>query len=75
LLYLRVLFAEAIELRLGRLCGLVIIVSGYRSRGHCFDSRRYKIFREVVGIPGSLAAGILAVIREKIKPGTLMKSY
>jgi hypothetical protein len=27
-----------------RLCGLVIRVSGYRSRGTGFDSRRYQIF-------------------------------
>jgi hypothetical protein len=33
-----------------RLCGLVIIVSGYRSRGPGFDSRRYHIFWEVVSL-------------------------
>jgi hypothetical protein len=27
-----------------RLCGLVVRVPGYRSRGPCFDSRRYQIF-------------------------------
>jgi hypothetical protein len=27
-----------------RLCGLVVRVSGYRSRGSGFDSRRYQIF-------------------------------
>jgi hypothetical protein len=27
-----------------RLCGLVVRVPGYRSRGHGFDSRRYQIF-------------------------------
>jgi hypothetical protein len=27
-----------------RLCGLVVRVSGYRSRGAGFDSRRYHIF-------------------------------
>ena len=27
-----------------RLCGLVVIVSGYRYRGLGFDSRRYQIF-------------------------------
>jgi hypothetical protein len=33
-----------------RLCGLVARVPGYRSRGPEFDSLRYQIFREVVGL-------------------------
>jgi hypothetical protein len=33
-----------------RLCGLVVRVPGYRSRGPRFDFRRYQIFREVVGL-------------------------
>jgi hypothetical protein len=33
-----------------RLCGLVIRVPGYRSRGPGFDSHRYQIFWEVVGL-------------------------
>jgi hypothetical protein len=33
-----------------RLCGLVVRVPGYRSRGPRFDSRRYQIFWEVVGL-------------------------
>jgi hypothetical protein len=32
------------------LCGLVVRVSGYRYRGHGFDSRRYQIFWVVVGL-------------------------
>jgi hypothetical protein len=32
-----------------RLCGLVVRVSGYRSRGPGFDSRPYQIFWEVGG--------------------------
>jgi hypothetical protein len=33
-----------------RLCGLVVRVPGYRSRSPVFDSRRYQIFWEVVGL-------------------------
>jgi hypothetical protein len=33
-----------------RLCGVVVRVPGYRSRGPGFDSRRYRIFREIVGL-------------------------
>jgi hypothetical protein len=33
-----------------RLCGLVVRVPGYRSRGPRFDSRRHQIFWEVVGL-------------------------
>jgi hypothetical protein len=33
-----------------RLCGLVVRVPSYRSRGPRFDSRCYQIFREVVGL-------------------------
>jgi hypothetical protein len=31
-----------------RICGLVVRVPGYRSRGPLFESRRYQIFWEVV---------------------------
>jgi hypothetical protein len=34
----------------GLLCGLVVRVPGYRSRGPGFDSRRYHIFWVVVGL-------------------------
>jgi hypothetical protein len=37
-------------LLLDRPCGLVVRVSGYRSRGFGFDSLRYNIFWEVVGL-------------------------
>jgi hypothetical protein len=33
-----------------RLCGLVVRVLDYRSRGRRFDSRRYQIFWEAVGL-------------------------
>jgi hypothetical protein len=33
-----------------RLCGLVVRVSGYRSRGPGFDSRTYQIFWQVRGL-------------------------
>jgi hypothetical protein len=42
-----------------RLCGLVVRVPGYRSRGPGFDSRRYQIFWEVVG----LERGPLSLVR------------
>jgi hypothetical protein len=42
-----------------RLCGLVVRVSGYRSRGPGFDSWLYQIFWEVVG----LERGPLSLVR------------
>jgi hypothetical protein len=42
-----------------RFCGLVVRVSGYRSRGPGFDSQRYQIFLEVVG----LERGPLSLVR------------
>jgi hypothetical protein len=36
-----------------RLCGLVVSVTGYRSKERGFDSRRYQIFWEVVGLERS----------------------
>jgi hypothetical protein len=42
-----------------RLCGLVVTVLGYKSRGPGFDSRRYKIFLVVVG----LERGPLSLVR------------
>jgi hypothetical protein len=42
-----------------RLCGLVVRVSGYRSKGPGFDSRPYQIFWEV----GGLVRGPLSLVR------------
>jgi hypothetical protein len=42
-----------------RLCGLVVRVPGYRFRGPGFDSWRYQIFSEVVG----LERGPLSLVR------------
>jgi hypothetical protein len=43
-----------------RLCGLVVRVPGYSARGFGFDSRRYQIFGEVVG----LERGPLSLVRK-----------
>jgi hypothetical protein len=42
-----------------RLCGLVVRVSAYRSRGPGFDSRPYQIFWQV----GGLERGPLSLVR------------
>jgi hypothetical protein len=42
-----------------RLCGLVVRVSGYRSRGLGFDSRAYQIFWEV----GGMERGPVSLVR------------
>jgi hypothetical protein len=42
-----------------RLCSLVVRVPGYRCRGPGFDSRRYQIFWDVVG----LERGPLSLVR------------
>jgi hypothetical protein len=44
------IFKEAVYLAVDRLCGLVVRVPGYRSKGPGFDSRRYQIFGEVVDL-------------------------
>jgi hypothetical protein len=49
-----------VSMRTGdRLCDLVVRDFGYRSRGPEFDSRRYRIFWEVVG----LKRGPLSLVR------------
>jgi hypothetical protein len=45
---------QNIKITADNLCGLVICVPGYRSRGPGFDSRRYQIFYEVVALEGSI---------------------
>jgi hypothetical protein len=46
-----------------RLCGLVVRVLGYKSRGPAFDSRRYQILWEVVGLEqGPLS--LMSIIEE-----------
>jgi hypothetical protein len=42
-----------------RFCGLVVRVSGHRSRGPGFDSRRFQVFWEAVGLKrGPLSSGL-----------------
>jgi hypothetical protein len=48
-----------ILIHLDGLCGLVVGVPGFRSRDPMFDSRRYQIFWEVVG----LERGALSLVR------------
>jgi hypothetical protein len=47
-----------------RLCGLVVRVPGYIPRGPGFDSRRYQIFWEVVG----LERGPLSLVKINEEP-------
>jgi hypothetical protein len=55
-----------------RLCGLVVRVPGYRSRGPGFDFRRYQIFWEVVGLErGPLSiVSIIAQLRGRNNSGS-----
>jgi hypothetical protein len=57
-----------------RLCGLVVRVPGYSSRGRGFDSRRYQIFSEVV----SLELGppnLVRIIEELLESVALITRY
>jgi hypothetical protein len=47
-------------------CGLVIRVPGYRCRGSGFDSRRYEIFWEVVGLERS-PLSLVRIIEELLE--------
>jgi hypothetical protein len=52
-----------------RLCSLVVKVPGYKSRGPGLESRRYKIFWEVVGLkqgPLSLVRIIEELLERKV---------
>jgi hypothetical protein len=52
--------------RIGRLYGLVVRVPAYRARGPCFDSRRYQISWEVMGLErGPLS--LMRIIEERFK--------
>jgi hypothetical protein len=53
------LYLISLEQLNDHLCGLVVRVPGYRSRGPRFDSRRYQIFWEVLG----LERGPLSLVR------------
>jgi hypothetical protein len=52
-------FISCIYTVIDRLCGLLVRVPGYRSRGPGDDSRRYQIFRQIV----SLERGPLSLMR------------
>jgi hypothetical protein len=52
-------YFKGVSDNIDRLCGLVVRVPGYRSTGPGFDSRRYQILWEVVG----LERGPLSLVR------------
>jgi hypothetical protein len=58
--------AKGKNILLDRLPGLVVRVPGYRSRGSGFNSWRYQIFSEVVGLErGPLS--LVRIIEELLK--------
>jgi hypothetical protein len=59
-----------------RLCGLVLRVPGYRSQVPGFDSRRYQIFWEVVGLErGPLSLMItIAELLERTSSGSSLEN-
>jgi hypothetical protein len=68
-----------IDLWRDRICGLVVRVPGYRSRGRGFDSRHYQIFWEVVGLergPLSLVTIIEELFERTVAaPGLENRNY
>jgi hypothetical protein len=57
--FIQVAFKKLSSYLIDHLCGLVVRVPGYRSRGPGFDPQRYQIFWEVVG----LERGPLSLVR------------
>jgi hypothetical protein len=57
-------FSLKIYINMDRLCGLVVRVSGYRSKDLGLDSRPYQIFWEV----GALERGPLSLVRTIEEP-------
>jgi hypothetical protein len=53
------IYLETLYQKMDSLCGLVVRVSGYRSRDTVFESRRYQTFREAAG----LERGPLSLVR------------
>jgi hypothetical protein len=63
---------------IGRLCGLVVRVPGYKSRDPGFDSRRYHIFLEVAGLergPLSLVSTIEELLGKKKSSSSGLESW
>jgi hypothetical protein len=54
-----------------RLCGLVVRVPGYRSRGAGFDFQRYQIVSEVVGLERG-PHGLVRIIEELLERNVCM---
>jgi hypothetical protein len=76
--YIMLLFYIIIYFILDRLCGLVVRVPGYRSRGPGFDSRPYQIFWEEVGLrwgPLSLVSTIEELLERKSSGSGLENLY
>jgi hypothetical protein len=44
IVFVLIVVKDTVTSKKDRLCGLVVRVPGYRSRGPGFDSRRYQIF-------------------------------